>query len=255
VTCAENCAVDGADYPGTYGVTASGDSLQIDFVTTSSQKNVGARLYLMADNTHYEMFHLLNQEFTFDVDVSHLPCGLNGALYMSAMPADGGVSTQPNNKAGAQYGVGYCDSQCPRDLKWIGGEVSLISFLARIFLTFATPGKCCGLGAFFEQREYWTWQQWSLLRGDGHLGGKLDFYCSHSTFLRHGDFDCVSDLITISYPGFVIEQLLTFRCSIGAMVMHAAELTRRIDMLVLAIQMVVISIRIVWEILLSMVPG
>lgn len=77
----------------------------------------------MADDTHYETFNMLNQEFTFDVDVSQLPCGLNGALYMSGMSADGGVSAYPNNKAGAQYGVGYCDSQCPRDLKWINGEV------------------------------------------------------------------------------------------------------------------------------------
>ncbi len=63
---------------GTYGVTTSGNSLRINFVTKSSQTNVGARLYLMADNTHYEKFSLLNKEFTFDVDVSHLPCGLNG---------------------------------------------------------------------------------------------------------------------------------------------------------------------------------
>lgn len=129
-TCATNCALDGADYSGTYGVTTSGNSLKINFVTNSAQKNVGARLYLMADNTHYKAFNLLNQEFTFDVDVSHLPCGLNGALYMSAMPADGGVSTQTNNKAGAQYGTGYCDSQCPRDLKFIGGQVSHTTFLA-----------------------------------------------------------------------------------------------------------------------------
>ena len=27
------------------------------------------------------MFNLLNKEFTFDVDVSTLECGLNGALY------------------------------------------------------------------------------------------------------------------------------------------------------------------------------
>ena len=38
----------------------------------------------------YEMFHLLNQEFAFDVDVSNLPCGLNGALYFVAMDPDGG---------------------------------------------------------------------------------------------------------------------------------------------------------------------
>ena len=122
--CAANCAVDGADYSATYGVTTTGNALKIDFVTTSTQTNVGARLFLMADTTHYETFNLLNQEFTFDVDVSHLPCGLNGALYMSGMAADGGVSQYPGNKAGAQYGVGYCDSQCPRDLKWINGQVS-----------------------------------------------------------------------------------------------------------------------------------
>lgn len=121
VTCAANCALDGASYASTYGVTTSGNSLKIDFVTQSTQANVGARLYLMADNTHYETFNMLQKEFTFDVDVSQLPCGLNGALYMTAMPADGGISS--TNKAGAQYGTGYCDSQCPRDLKFIAGEV------------------------------------------------------------------------------------------------------------------------------------
>ncbi|KUJ17569.1 cellobiohydrolase precursor [Mollisia scopiformis] len=124
-TCATNCALDGADYTGTYGVTASGSSLKLDFVTSGANKNVGSRLFLMADDTHYQMFNLLNQEFTFDVDVSHLPCGLNGALYMSGMAADGGVSQYPTNKAGAAYGVGYCDSQCPRDLKFINGQANV----------------------------------------------------------------------------------------------------------------------------------
>ena len=36
------------------------------------------------------MFKLLNQEFSFEVDASNLPCGLNGALYFVAMDADGG---------------------------------------------------------------------------------------------------------------------------------------------------------------------
>lgn len=41
------------------------------------------------------------------------------------MDADGGASKYSGNKAGAKYGTGYCDSQCPRDLKFINGEVSL----------------------------------------------------------------------------------------------------------------------------------
>ncbi|CAL5873041.1 uncharacterized protein PFLUO_LOCUS7310 [Penicillium psychrofluorescens] len=124
VTCAANCALDGADYSSTYGVTTSGDSLRLDFVTQSSNKNVGSRLYLMEDTTTYQTFQLLNQEFTFDVDVSQLPCGLNGALYFVDMDTDGGMSRFPTNKAGAKYGTGYCDSQCPRDLKFIDGEAN-----------------------------------------------------------------------------------------------------------------------------------
>jgi len=38
------------------------------------------------------MFTLLNREFTFDVDVSKLGCGLNGALYFVEMDRDGGMS-------------------------------------------------------------------------------------------------------------------------------------------------------------------
>lgn len=75
----------------------------------------------MDSETTYKKFELLGQEFTFDVDVSKLPCGLNGALYFVPMAADGGMST--TNKAGAKYGTGYCDAQCPRDLKFINGSV------------------------------------------------------------------------------------------------------------------------------------
>lgn len=65
----------------------------------------------MMDSAYsYEMFMLKNQEFTFDVDVSNLPCGLNGALYFVEMEKDGGKSAHPQNKAGAQYGTGYCDA-------------------------------------------------------------------------------------------------------------------------------------------------
>lgn len=91
-----------------------------------TNKNVGSRLFLMADDSNYQLLNLLNKEFTFDVDVSHLPCGLNGALYLVSMAKDGGASLYPTNKAGAKYGAGYCDAQCPRDLKFINGEVRLL---------------------------------------------------------------------------------------------------------------------------------
>ncbi|KAK7735573.1 Exoglucanase 1 [Cytospora paraplurivora] len=121
-SCATDCCVDGSDYSNTYGVTTSGDALTLKFVTQgSSSKNIGSRLYLLASDTTYEEFDLLGKEFTFDVDVSNLPCGLNGALYFVSMEADGGLSEDTNNKAGAKYGTGYCDSQCPRDLKFIDG--------------------------------------------------------------------------------------------------------------------------------------
>jgi len=124
-SCAANCAVDGADYKGTYGITASGNSLSLKFITKGSYStNIGSRTYLMKDDTTYEMFKFTgNQEFTFDVDVSALPCGFNGALYFVSMDADGGLKKYSGNKAGAKYGTGYCDAQCPRDLKFINGEV------------------------------------------------------------------------------------------------------------------------------------
>lgn len=102
VTCAEGCALEGADYSGTYGISASGGSLSLSLVTGS---NVGSRVYLMnEDDETYQLFKLKNREFTFDVDVSGLPCGLNGALYFVSMDADGGLSKYSTNAAGAAYG-------------------------------------------------------------------------------------------------------------------------------------------------------
>jgi len=62
-------------------------------------------------------------EFTFDVDAAQLPCGLNGALYFSEMLPDGG-SSEFGDPAGANYGVGYCDAQCPHDIKFIEGQAN-----------------------------------------------------------------------------------------------------------------------------------
>lgn len=105
--CADKCCVDGANYPGTYGVTTSGNALNLKFVTEHAYgKTIGSRVYLMeaGSQTKYQTFNLLNNEFTFDVDVSKLPCGLNGALYFVAMEADGGTASYSGNKAGAKFG-------------------------------------------------------------------------------------------------------------------------------------------------------
>ena len=59
-----------------------------------------------------------------DVDVSNLPCGLNGAVYLVEMDKDGGASRYPTNEGGAAFGTGYCDAQCPHDVKFINGEAN-----------------------------------------------------------------------------------------------------------------------------------
>lgn len=67
-SCASNCALDGADYAGTYGVTASSSALTLKFVTQGPySKNIGSRLYLMASDSKYYMFKLLNKEFTVSI--------------------------------------------------------------------------------------------------------------------------------------------------------------------------------------------
>jgi len=58
-----------------------------------------------------------------------LPCGLNGALYLVEMPSDGGLSEYPLSKAGAKFGTGYCDSQCPQDIKFINGEANILDWV------------------------------------------------------------------------------------------------------------------------------
>ncbi|KAI0009692.1 glycoside hydrolase family 7 protein [Xylariaceae sp. FL0662B] len=124
--CATNCAIEGADYDTTYGASTSGDALTLKFVTEHEYgTNIGSRFYLMESEDTYQTFTLRDNEFAFDVDLSTVDCGLNAALYMVAMEADGGMSSYPSNKAGAKYGTGYCDAQCARDLKFVGGKANV----------------------------------------------------------------------------------------------------------------------------------
>ncbi|KAH8099888.1 glycoside hydrolase [Cristinia sonorae] len=224
-TCAANCALDGADYTGTYGVTASGSSLKLNFVTSGANKNVGSRLYLMETDTSYKLFKLLNQEFTFDVDVSNLPCGLNGALYFSEMDADGGMSKFPTNKAGAKYGTGYCDSQCPRDLKFINGKANVDGWTGDSNSANSgkgTQGACCNEMDIWEANSMATAftphpcasSGLAVCTGDGCNGGTAGLCdpagCDFNSF-RMGDqsFFGIGKTVDSSKPFTVVTQFLT----------------------------------------------
>ncbi|KAJ7044625.1 cellobiohydrolaseI [Mycena alexandri] len=124
-TCASNCGLDGVDYAGSYGITSNGSSLALQFVTGC---NVGSRVFLMSSSSQYQIFTLLNQEFTFTVDMSHLECGVNAGLYLLEMDADGGRAKFPTNKAGANYGTGYCDAQCGQDAKFTNGIANVLDW-------------------------------------------------------------------------------------------------------------------------------
>ena len=131
VECAKNCALEGVSkqkYQDTYGIQQVKDGVKMRFVTDHQYgTNVGARLYVMDTDDKYQLFKLKNREFSFEVDVSELRCGMNGAMYFSEMDASGGLGLGDNN-AGAKYGTGYCDAQCPHDIKFISGEANVINW-------------------------------------------------------------------------------------------------------------------------------
>ena len=146
-TCVQNCALDGASYSSTYGITTSGNTVNLELVTGS---NVGSRVYLMQDRSNYQTFNLLNGEFAFDVDVSQLACGLNGALYFTQMDQDGGMKRFPSNKAGAAFGTGYCDAQCPQDIKFINGQANVAGWNAGR----GNLGSCCSEMDIWEANSF-----------------------------------------------------------------------------------------------------
>lgn len=60
------------------------------------------------------------------------------------MDADGGQAKFPTNKAGAKYGTGYCDSQCPQDIKFIDGVANLKNWTGSSANSgTGSTGSCC----------------------------------------------------------------------------------------------------------------
>lgn len=144
-----------ADYAA-MGVTTSGDALTMYHYV----KSVAAspRVYLLdSDTNEYVLMKLEdNQELSVDVDLSALPCGENGAFYLSEMPANGGGSG-----TGAAGGYGYCDAQCPQGS--CCNEMDILE--ANSMATAMTPHPCkgrncdrngCGYNPYASgQHNYW----------------------------------------------------------------------------------------------------
>jgi cellulose 1,4-beta-cellobiosidase len=136
--CTTTCAIEGADYARTYGITTPDETaLRLQYVTSADfAQNFESRSFLLkADVDEYEVFTLApDREISFDVDVSNLPCGLSGSLYFVAMDGDGGMGRWSTNKAGAKYGTGYCDASCPQNVRFINGEVCCLRKMERSWL-------------------------------------------------------------------------------------------------------------------------
>jgi len=82
------------------GVSTSGSALSLYHYV--NRKSVSPRTYLLDNSAgKYVMMKLLDQELSVDVDYSTVPCGENGAFYLSEMAAGGAIG-----------GTGYCDAQC-----------------------------------------------------------------------------------------------------------------------------------------------
>ncbi|CAE7030099.1 cbhB [Symbiodinium natans] len=148
ITCARNCHLEGnseKQYKSTYGIQPIEDGVELGFVTTTKYgSNYGSRVYMLDDENNYQMFKLKNREFTLTADMKKMPCGLNGAVYFVEMDADGGKARSGGtNAAGAKYGTGYCDAQCPHDMKFMNGKANTIGWNASHDPPIGSWGICC----------------------------------------------------------------------------------------------------------------
>eukprot|EP00933_Yihiella_yeosuensis_P025646 TRINITY_DN19896_c0_g1_i1.p1 TRINITY_DN19896_c0_g1~~TRINITY_DN19896_c0_g1_i1.p1 ORF type:complete len:490 (+),score=106.30 TRINITY_DN19896_c0_g1_i1:115-1584(+) len=148
VSCSKNCHLDGVSsegYKDTYGINAIPRGLKLDFVKEGKYgTNYGSRVYLMEDEDTYKIFKMKNKELTLTVDMKRMPCGLNAAVYFVEMDADGGKARSDGlNTAGAKYGTGYCDAQCPHDLKFMNGEANSMDWNSTSDPPVGKYGICC----------------------------------------------------------------------------------------------------------------
>lgn len=173
-----------ADYDA-MGVTTSGSALTLYHYVKGN--NASPRVYLLDSTTDkYVLMNLQdNQELSVDVDLSQLPCGENGAFYLSEMAADG-AGDKAGAGTGAAGGYGYCDAQCQG---FCCNEMDILE--ANSQATAMTPHPCkgnncdkggCGYNPYASgQRNFWgpgktvdTSKVFTVVTQFAASGGKLN---------------------------------------------------------------------------------
>jgi cellulase len=171
--------IDGGatNYPAR-GVSVSGNA--VTMYQYVNGKSASPRIYLLGADGKYVMMDLLNAELSVDVDYSTLPCGENGAFYLSEMKADGSGGT------GSGPGNGYCDAQCPNG--YCCNEMDILE--ANALATAMTPHPCkgntcdkggCGYNPYANgQKNFWgpgdtvdTSKVFTVITQFAATGGKL----------------------------------------------------------------------------------
>jgi len=131
----ESCFLQGVDhfsYQQTYGVyvgTGTKSEILLRYASLgkyASEPNYGSRVFVTDPAAgRYGMFNLLGKEIAFTIDISNVPAGMNAAVYLVSMDATGNLGARyadgKENGAGWKRGLGYCDAQCPRDMKFVQG--------------------------------------------------------------------------------------------------------------------------------------
>lgn len=155
--CAARCALEGVDYARELGIVTTnannsggGGTVSLNYRTNLDfAHNLGSRVFLMENKTHYQTFHLPGNEIAFDVDVSTVDCGVNAAFTFVAMDADGGLARWSSGGAGAgaEYGTGYCDARCSREQRWIAGGANAEGWIPHAAGEDPRGGGYGGLGA------------------------------------------------------------------------------------------------------------
>jgi cellulose 1,4-beta-cellobiosidase len=125
--CSQTCVIDGVpeeDWKTPYGVTVpQPGTLRMQYVTEGLYgPNVGSRVYIVGEKgDRYQGFDLRGKRFSFTIDISRLPCGLNAALYTVEMP----LANPYDADLDASFGVNYGDAQCPSGIKYVEGQANL----------------------------------------------------------------------------------------------------------------------------------